>query len=114
MNSKWDNLVMWDNISYIYTTKHNITAAQLREVKKVLNWYINNEVYNGYIKKNNINMNPTISKKMRGLGYEIDYNISAYPNQLPKKIPQDIFSILPPTIGISDNIRLKLQDVHSV
>ena len=109
----WKNLVMWDNISFEYSSDEDLSKDQLKEVKRILNRYVNNVVYDGYIKANRVNMNPEISSKIRGNKFIIDYNISAYPLPFPKNGPQDIFSILPSCIKIDDLV-LSKKGVHGI
>lgn len=99
----WENLVMWDNISFYYGFNKPVSEEQLKEIKKVLNNYTNNIAYNGYIKKNKVNMHPSITIG----GTKIDYNVSAYPSPLPKNCPSDLFNIFPNEIKLDDLILSK-------
>ena len=107
---KWENLVMWDNVSFYYNPNGNtFTEDELKEIKKTLNKYINN-AYNGHIKNNKIDMRPTLNMNYYN---QLDYNVCAYPLQIPKKFPEYIFSLLPEKITINDKIITKI-DWHSV
>jgi hypothetical protein len=66
-----------------------------------------NNLYDGYIRKNRVVMSPIISSK----GFEVDYNISAYPCALPKKFPQDLFEILPNKIRMN-NYLIFINNIH--
>lgn len=107
--TNWENLVMWDNISFYYTTNDIISGEKLKQIKKELNKYINNIAYGGYIKKHGINMSPEISYN-NGI---IDYNVSAYPTPLPKNFPQDIFNVIPEIIEF-ENLTLTKKTWHTV
>ena len=106
----WTNLVMWDNISFYYIPNKPVSKDQLKEIKKLLNGYINNVVYDGYIKANMVDMKPEISYNRYG---QVEYNVSAYPKPLPKNCPEDIFSVLPESIEFNDLVLTK-KDWHGV
>lgn len=107
--ANWENLVMWDNISFCYTTNDIVSDDNLKRIKKILNKYINVVAYDGHIKHKRINMNPEISYNDR----TIDYNVSAFPKPLPKNFPLDIFSILPEVIEF-ENLTLTKKTLYAV
>lgn len=105
----WNDLVMWDNISVYYHANGKMTDSDIKETKKILNYFLNNRMYSGYINKNRINMNPSINFS----NLEIEYNISAYPNPLPKTFPEVMFNTLPKYIDIG-SIKLVKKDYLAV
>jgi hypothetical protein len=100
----WDKLVMWDNVDF--SASSYLSEPQLKKLKKILNGYLNNVAYDGYIKKNKINMNPEI-KQYNKFKKDIYYNVYAYPLPLPQSFPEDVFKILPSIIQIDDVIIIK-------
>lgn len=108
--NEWKDLVMWDNTSFYYVSnKKNVSKEDLKEIKKILNFHVNNIAYDGYIKKNKINMGPTLKL----MGSEIDYNISSYPLPSPEDFPKYIYSILPAEITRGD-IKLTKHSYHAI
>jgi hypothetical protein len=61
MCKRWKNLVAWDNITIYYSSNSDISKDHLEKIKNIFDNYINNILYDGYINKNNINMNSSIT-----------------------------------------------------
>ncbi len=94
---EWEDLVMWDNVSFYYTCDRKLSDEELAIIKKTLNSVVNNS-YGGHIKKNRVNTHPLICQNKEDR--LINYNISTYPSTCPQKLPEYISSILPDEIDV--------------
>lgn len=114
----WNNLIMWDNVSFNYSSKERLSEKELKYVKKILNSFVNN-AYSGYIKNTRMNMSPTIKQTedhacVSNNSFVIDYNVSGYPSPIPKTFPQDIFKIIPSKITTNDGLVITKSDYYAI
>lgn len=109
----WTDLVMYDNISFEFKINHPITDVEARMIKCHVMRVINNS-YGGKIKRERLNLNPTVVHRSDNVEVNVSYEDSnGIIRPLPQAFPRYILGQFPDVFQIG-GIILSNKRIHAV
>ena len=91
IDQHWQDLVLWDSITICYSVSCILDIRKLKDIGAYLTNILVNDLYNVYIKKNKIRMNPQFYLKEN----VVYYTVSSHPRMLPSTFPEDMYQSFP-------------------